>query len=264
MPASTSHPPNPTTTPVKEVERAPEKNLGNGGRPPHVPWKTGGGGDGDGENWQEQPAGSRGPRERLGRARQGLFSALAGDAFFFLVPAVLWMMGQGAKHIDVHNNYVNNWHPMRLPHVLWLTTGILILSSVSMEMARRHMFRETDVMEEWLGLGRPAVKRTLPWLLVTLLLGITFLAGQWTAWMQVTHSRSFKDSALSHNLFGVIALLHGLHVIAGLLALLVAVAAIFRLARVESRQILVDCTAWYWHAMGFFWLCLFGMLLATQ
>jgi cytochrome c oxidase subunit 3 len=30
------------------------------------------------------------------------------------------------------------------------------------------------------------------------------------------------------------------------------------------RQIAVDCTAWYWHAMGVFWLFLFGLIVFFQ
>jgi len=26
----------------------------------------------------------------------------------------------------------------------------------------------------------------------------------------------------------------------------------------------VDCTAWYWHTMGVFWIFLFGMLVFCQ
>jgi cytochrome c oxidase subunit 3 len=33
---------------------------------------------------------------------------------------------------------------------------------------------------------------------------------------------------------------------------------------VESRQIAVDSTAWFWHAMGFAWLVLFGLLVLGQ
>jgi cytochrome c oxidase subunit 3 len=36
------------------------------------------------------------------------------------------------------------------------------------------------------------------------------------------------------------------------------------LRRVELRQVVVDCTAWYWHTMGIFWIFLFGMLVFCQ
>ena len=55
-----------------------------------------------------------------------------------------------------------------------------------MELARWHIFREFDVLEEWLGLGRPALRRTLPWIGATLVLGLLFLAGQIIAWKQLT------------------------------------------------------------------------------
>jgi cytochrome c oxidase subunit 3 len=50
----------------------------------------------------------------------------------------------------------------------------------------------------------------------------------------------------------------------GVLALLFCLCALTRLKRVESRQIAVDSTAWFWHTMGFAWLVLFGVLVLGQ
>ena len=44
------------------------------------------------------------------------------------------------------------------------------------------MFREIDVMDEWLGLGKPITRRAIPWLAATVVLGLLFLVGQWIAW----------------------------------------------------------------------------------
>ena len=52
-----------------------------------------------------------------------------------------------------------------MPPILWLNTAALLVSSVTMEVARRRMFHQIDAMEEWFGLGRPTSMRTLPWLL---------------------------------------------------------------------------------------------------
>jgi cytochrome c oxidase subunit 3 len=46
--------------------------------------------------------------------------------------------------------------------------------------------------------------------------------------------------------------------------LLFALAGMFRFKRVELRQIVVDCSAWYWHAMGFFWAFIFVLLICSQ
>jgi cytochrome c oxidase subunit 3 len=34
--------------------------------------------------------------------------------------------------------------------------------------------------------------------------------------------------------------------------------------QVENRQIIVDCSVWYWHSMGVFWIFLFTLLAFFQ
>ncbi len=63
---------------------------------------------------------------------------------------------------------IGDWHPILLPPILFLNTAVLLLSSLAVERARLHIFREIDVLEEWLGLGRPALRRALPWIGLTL------------------------------------------------------------------------------------------------
>jgi len=46
-----------------------------------------------------------------------------------------------------------------LPHILYWNTAVLLLSSLTMERARRNIFREIDGLEEWLGMGRPALRK---------------------------------------------------------------------------------------------------------
>ena len=115
-------------------------------------------------------------------------------------------------------------------------------------------------MEEWLGLGRPAVRRATPWLIATAVLGLAFLAGQWMAWQQLFAQGVSFASNPTNDLFYLITGIHGAHLLVGLMALGAALAALFVFKRVEYRQIAVDCSAWYWHTMGVFWIFLFTML----
>jgi cytochrome c oxidase subunit 3 len=153
-----------------------------------------------------------------------------------------------------------------LPPILFMNTAILLLSSLSMEIARRHIFREIDVLEEWLGLGRPALRRTLPWVGVTLFLGVSFLVGQAIAWKQLTAQGFAFDrwSTPASYFFYVITGLHAAHLIVGVLALLFCLCALGWLKRVDYRQVAVDATAWFWHAMGLAWLFLFAVLIFGQ
>jgi cytochrome c oxidase subunit 3 len=161
---------------------------------------------------------------------------------------------------------IGDWHPVLLPRILYFNTAILAFSSITMEFARRHIFREFDVLEEWLGLGRPALRRTLPWLGATLALGLMFLAGQVVAWRQLTaQGFAFNRWATpSSYFFYLITGLHAAHLFGGVIILVICLSALALLKRVESRQIAVDATAWFWHTMGVAWLILFGVLVFGQ
>lgn len=243
-----------------EIER---KDTGIGGKPPLDRRPTGGGGDG--ENWDNQPHGRRGPRELLIRYRLGVLFALAGDLMFFVALVSAFFVRQSSGHFDVHDNFVNDWRPLAVPSILWLNTAVLLLSSATMEIARRQLFHEVDVMEEWLGLGRPAVKRAAPWLAATLVLGVAFLAGQWIAWKQlVSEGFRFTSPDPSSHFFYLITGIHGMHLVLGICALGWALAALFTLKKIEFRQVAVDTVAWYWHTMGLFWIFLFVLLVFFQ
>ena len=239
-----------------DIER---KDPGTGGKPPLDRRPTGGGGDG--ENWGDHSDGRHGPRELLIRYRLGVIFALAGDLMFFVALVSAFFVRQSTGHFDVHDNYINDWRPLAVPTILWLNTAVLLLSGVTMEMARRQLFREIDVMEEWLGMGRPAVKRAAPWLVATLVLGLGFLAGQWIAWVQlVDEGFRFMSADPSSHFFYLITGIHGLHLVFGIFALIAALVGLFTFKKIEYRQVAVDCTAWYWHTMGLFWVFLFVLL----
>jgi cytochrome c oxidase subunit 3 len=252
----------PIFTPIpSEVER---KAPGTGGKPPVDRRPTGGGGGGGDDDWRSP---RRGPREALHRTRAFVFCALAGDMMFFFALVAVFYARQAATHMDPRTlQQIGDWHPVLLPRILYFNTAILALSSITMEFARRHIFREFDVLEEWLGLGKPALRRTLPWLGATLALGLMFLAGQIVAWRQLTaQGFAFNRWATPASyFFYLITGLHAAHLFVGVIILVICLSSLALLKRVESRQIAVDATAWFWHTMGLAWLILFGVLLFGQ
>lgn len=253
MPATFTHSP-------AETER---REPGIGGKPPVDRRPTGGGGGGGDD---ERP-GKSGPRQFLHRVRLMVLFALVGDMTLFAVLAVLFFAAHYTMHLDPRTHMpVGDWHPIVLPRLLYFNTAVLVLSCGTAEWARRHIFREMDVIEEWLGMGKPALERTLPWLGVTLALGAVFLAGQWQAWQALAAQGFAFDrwaTPASYS-FYVITGLHAAHLVLGLLALAVSLPLLGRLKRVELRQVTVDATVWYWHAMGLAWVVLFLLLAAGQ
>jgi cytochrome c oxidase subunit 3 len=241
-----------------ETER---KDPGIGGKPPVDRRPTGGGGSGDDDEWNR--LGRGGPGETLKRFRLMVFLVLACDMMFFVALSVLFYSHQGVGHLDVRNSdFIGDWHPVQLPPILFLNTAVLLLSSLTMEVARRHIFREFDVVEEWLGMGRPALWRTLPWLGATLALGMVFIAGQWTAWQQLSSQGFAFDRWATPAIyfFYIITGMHALHLLVGIVALAASLGGLSMLRKVEYRQIAVDSMSWYWHAMGLAWVLLFALL----
>lgn len=254
MPATFTH------SPAETARREP----GIGGKPPVDRRPTGGGGGGGDDDSHSH---RNGPGQFLHRVRFMVFFALAADMTMFAVLAILFFAAHYTMHLDPRTHLpLNDWHPIALPRLLYLNTAILLLSSGTAEWARRHIFREMDVIEEWLGLGRPALERTLPWLAATLALGLLFLGGQWQAWRQLSAEGFAFDrwSTPASYSFYVITGLHAAHLLAGVVGLAVCLPLLGRLKRVELRQVTVDAAVWYWHAMGAAWLVLFALLIFGQ
>ena len=250
-----------TFTPSKiEVEK---RHAGGGARPPADRKPTGGGG-GDGDNWNDRRAGHRGPREALTKYRLGLFFALAGDLMFFVAMISAFFVRQASGHFDASEHWITDWRPVLLPPILWVNTFVLVLSSVTVEMARRRLFYEPDVIEEWFGMGRPAARHAGAWLAATILLGSLFLAGQVVAWQQLALTGAYFASNPSSHFFYLITATHAAHLLLGLVGLITAAVALIAGRNLQMRQILMDTCAWYWHVMGVLWLFLFGLLEFCQ
>jgi cytochrome c oxidase subunit 3 len=251
----------PTHTDHEKKRRVEDHDSGHGRRPP-TDKRTGGGGDND--NWSNRPHDSRGPREKLARFRLFLLFALAGDLMFFVAIVSAFFVAQSTGHYNASNQYINSWIPTTIPPILWLNTAVLILSSATIEFARRTMFRENDVMDEWLGLGKPVTRRAIPWVSATIVLGLVFLVGQWIAWRQLAVQHVFFGSNPSSHFFFLITYTHAIHLFLGVGALMAALTGLYTSHQMETRQILVDSSAWYWHAMGLFWIFLFVLLAFFQ
>lgn len=256
-----------TLTPEEELELIEEleslRRTGGTGKPPDEPPLTGGGGD-DKDDEDEWESGKQSPRSRLNIIRIGLVSALTGD----LMASALLLLAFFRMHSSWHwasdqLHQVPDWHPLELPDTLRLATVALLLSAFTVEIARRQIFDEIDVMDEWLGLGKPALKRTLPWLAATLLLGTYFAYAQLDCWRWlIAHHFSFgREATPSSNMFYILTGFHLLHLFAGLATLTLGLFVLGRFKRVEIRQIAVDAAAWLWLWMCAMWLVIYSLLL---
>jgi cytochrome c oxidase subunit 3 len=232
----------------------PTTTLGQGGIPPPYEGDRGGGDDG-------HDYGSPNFDMRLRRARLGLLVGLAGILMMFVSFTSAYVVRQGLPTLDPRTNtLVDDWLPVRLPGILLFNTCVLLASSVTMEMARRRAVREATLARP-VSFDNVAVddRTKILWLILTLLLGITFLRGQWLAWRQLTASGFAVAASPSSSFVYLLTGMHGLHLLGGVLALLAAAAAEMLRRPVASRAVVLDVTGWYWHSMALLWvyvLCL--------
>src|SRR5215468_7655258 len=83
---------------------------------------------------------------RLRRARLGLLIALTPVLMLFVSFTSAYVVRQGLPTLDPRTNQmVRDWIPIKLPNLLLANTCVLLLSTVSMELARRQMKREATL-----------------------------------------------------------------------------------------------------------------------
>lgn len=221
-----------------------------------LPPRTGGGGGGRGGG-DSHPDFIPNYGERLRRARLGLTIAMAPILVLFISFTAAYLIRRGFVAMDVSDaTYIQAWVPVRLPWTLLLAnTAILIISSLTIDRARRLITREAALAPvqsiPGVSLGD---ERHFPWLPLTTILGLAFLAGQLLVWNNLS-SRGFHFAGgTSSSFIYMLTAMHGLHLSGGVLALLVANISTFLHRPVETRRIVVDITSWYWHAMTGLWI----------
>jgi len=199
---------------------------------------------------------------RLRRARLGLLVALTPVIMLFVSFSSAYVVRQGLPTLDPRSNQlVRDWIPVTLPKLLLLNTGVLILSSLFMELARRQIKRQVA------GVPPASVSEVssgdqvrIPWLAITLLLGLVFLFGQWAAWRQLAANGFYVATTPSSSFVYLLTGTHAIHLMGGVLALFVAGMASLLRRSVATRSIVVDVTAWYWHFMAALWIYILCLL----
>ncbi len=144
-----------------------------------------------------------------------------------------------------------NWLEYELPEIFWLTSGIVLLSSVCVQAA--YFAAKSD---NFLGLRI--------WMVLTVLLGIAFLVGQWYSWVALVDREVFFVGNPAGSFLYVFTGLHALHLISGVIFLIIVLISTFRY-KVHSQALnTLEMATTYWHFLGGLWLYLFLFLLLNH
>jgi cytochrome c oxidase subunit III len=199
---------------------------------------------------------------RLRRARLGLGVGVLGIVMVFVSFTSAYIVRQGLPTLDPRTNtLVHDWFPLPLPALLFFNTGLLLISSVTMELARRQVARfSTPTGAAPIPNVFTGREGTILWLALTAVLGISFLKGQWTVWREMEASGFYVASSPSSSFVYLLTGTHGVHLLGGMFALLAAGATVLFRRPAESRVVVLDVTAWYWHFMTLLWVYILCLL----
>ena len=145
---------------------------------------------------------------------------------------------------------MGDWRPLPDPDLLWLNTGVLILSSIALQWAQVAAKREkVDSVRNGLLAGG--------------FFAFIFIGGQLLAWQQLADAGYYAHSNPANAFFYLITGLHALHLLGGVVAWGMTTIKLLGGTEVARVRLSVELCAVYWHFLLVVWLILFGLMLST-
>lgn len=138
-----------------------------------------------------------------------------------------------------------NWLEFQLPSLFFVSTGIILASSLTLHFSYKNFLK-----------GNEQMYKTL--LVVTLMLGLGFVVMQYQGWLSMMEMGVPLKTNPSGDFIYVISGVHAAHVIGGITALIIALLHAFTLKFkvTAARKLRFELTFIYWHFVGFLWLYL--------
>ncbi|MBK7935373.1 MAG: cytochrome c oxidase subunit 3 [Acidobacteria bacterium] len=200
--------------------------------------KGGGGSDGPDDHPDGEPTAFRPEKARI----------LTG---FLLLVVLMTFGGMIGAYVVIATNKAAEWQPFALPIPVWISTALILLSSITYVISER----ATIINDQ------PKAKK---WMIVTTVLGAFFISSQILAWIQLTRRGLYMEGNPYAGFFYILTAVHAVHVIGGSSALSSILLKSWYPAGSETdvlrRISLAKVVGWYWHFMGLLWLVLLFML----
>jgi len=137
----------------------------------------------------------------------------------------------------------------QLPSAFMLSTVMIVLSSLSILMAKKNVNKNN-------------IKVTSIWLGVTFLLSVVFVVSQFSGFDQLISKGYFftgPESTVTTSFLYVLAVLHLVHLFAGMIVLLVVIYNNQK-NKYNINKLGFELAVTFWHFLGFLWLYLFVFL----
>ena len=167
--------------------------------------------------------------------------------WLFIVSIVMLFAALTSAYIVKQSD--GNWLSFELPGVFAVTTIVIALSSVTMHLAYLAAKKDLLARVKWM-------------LLLTVLLGLTFLVGQYYSWSELVENNVyFVSNYASGSFIYVFTGLHALHLVSGIIFLLITFTSSIRMHVHSKRLVQLEMCMTYWHFLGGLWIYLYIFLI---
>lgn len=167
--------------------------------------------------------------------------------WLFIVTIVMLFAALTSAYIVKQSD--GNWLSFDLPSIFIVNTLIIAISSFTMHLA-------------YLAAKKNALKKITLMLIITVILGIIFLIGQYVSWSElVKNDVYFVSNYASASFIYIFTGLHGLHIVSGIIFLFITLMSSSK-SRINSKNLVqIEMCMTYWHFLGGLWLYLYLFLL---
>ena len=157
--------------------------------------------------------------------------------------ASIIMMFAGLTSAYIVKSGQANWQDVRLPNTFWYSTAVLLISSLTIQVAYRAI-KQREMTQY----------RSL--LIVTLVLGIAFVVFQGIGFSWLCAHGVHLDGAGAGQFLYILFGLHALHVVGGIIALIIIILKQYTGKTRSYNTVQAEVMSTYWHFVDFLWLYL--------
>ena len=169
--------------------------------------------------------------------------------WLFIVTVVMLFAAMTSAYIV--RQAEGNWLQFNLPDSLYVSSVIILLSSVTMHWA-------------YISAKKDAFRNLKLAIIITTVLGFTFTLSQWQVWKDLVAMDVFFVGNPAGSFMYVITGLHVVHLLGGVVFLAIIFVKVFQYKVHAKNMVSIEMCSTYWHFLDGLWLYLFMFLILNH
>jgi cytochrome c oxidase subunit 3 len=186
------------------------------------------------------------------KSETGVWVAVAAISMFFAAFTSSMIVRQGVTP---------DWLHFQLPRVMYVSTLVLLASSLTLELARRRFAGVPEPADNAIAAAaKTLVSKGMYWMYVTGALGLLFVLGQLLAWRDLRAQGLYLATNPSSSFFYVFTGTHAIHLLGGICGVAYVLGRL-RKTNGVARRSGFGAFSIYWHFMDILWVYLLLLLV---